>query len=300
MSDPNQGPASHLAPPESSEAIRLTSRPETAFVEGFVTKGPGLVYMELQDRLYVRTFSAISGQGSSVTVRGRLMRIDGQIVVFEFPYLNGAGVITPQIFDLAEGYLLDVSVQNNAGTPHAQVYVQVGLLRGNANSYALGTTLIAGNLTGTECLGWPFSRLETSTDGQGTIAEYTPSNPAAGADFSFTTDAASRCRVQLVGFLLTTSGTAATREVTLIVDDGTTIMGQFPASATQTASLAVQYTGSAAPYAPNTNAGVALVPLPPSLVLRGNFRIRSSTANLQSGDQYSAIRLLLEAWVDAQ
>jgi len=298
MDAPNQGPAAHLAPPVPTEPVEVHSAPEIALVEGFLTKGPGLVYMELSDRLLVRAWVPNYAGSTNCILRGRLMRTDGQVIVFEYPFVAPATGLTSYLFDLAEGYLLDVTVQAIAGYTRGRLWVQAGIARGTLANFSTSALLISDYLNGSEIVGWPWGTPRNSLDGQGDILAVQVSNPSAGADWVYTVTAGYRTRIRSVSFLLTTSASVATREVTLIIDDGAHIVGQFAATVTQAASLAIQYTGSAAPYAPVTQPAVANIPLPPDLVLPSTYRLRSSTAAIQAADQYSVIYVLQENYID--
>jgi len=298
MGTPNQGPAAHLAPPVPAEPNELFAGHDQSWLADLLSKGNTLVYIGVDDLLYLRTFSV--GSGITVTIRGRVLRKDGQITAFEFRQLINAGAAPfEKTFQLAEGFLLDlVAISQSAPLTRGLVFAQLGLARGNVATDQAVAILISDYLTSGGYLSWPFTTPRAFADGQGNPAQLSVGSPGAGADFAFSVGANNRLRVKSIAFTLTTSAAVATREVSLRLDNGVTVAGQFPASITQAASLAIEYTGSAAPYAPATNAALANIPLPPDLLLPAGYNLRSSTTNLQAADQFSAIALIVEQWVD--
>lgn len=263
-------------------------------------KGPGLVYIELQDRLLIKQFCS-PVQNAAVTVQGRIMRPDGQVVVFRTVGTTNPGAITNTYLDLCEGYLLDVVAWVPGGNlGHGAQFIQVCIARGFGATPDISAVLISGNLGGSRALGWPFSELMDSTDGQGYVDSVSAGNPAAGAEWVYTVPATVKQRIRSVFFTLTTAVAVATRIVTLVVDDGANIFGQFPATISQLASLTNTYTGSAAPNNSLVLVTQGMIALPPDLILPQLSRIRTVTTALQGADQYSTIRIERETWTDTQ
>lgn len=121
-----------------------------------------------------------------------------------------------------------------------------------------------------------------------------PANPAAGADITYTVPAGVTQQLQTVEFTLTTSATVANRQIILIIDDGTHELWRIIVPVTQAASLTYVYafggtTNDAAVRTVGANNEV-LSELP-AITLAAGYRIRTSTVNLQAGDQFSAIAI---------
>jgi len=298
MGTPNQGPAAHLAPPNPTETTELYAGHDQSWVADILSKGNTLVYIGLDDKLWLRAYSATFN--CTIIMRGRVLRADGQVTAFEFrqPFTAAAGN-QEFTYSLVQGFLLDLVVFRDVpGINRGQVFVQVGLARGGIVNDQGVAVLVSDYLAGGAYLSWPFGNIQPSCNGQGAIISQSQGNPSAGADFVYTVPTGVRQRVLSVVFTLTTSASVATREVSLIIDDSVNVLGEFNASASQAASLVTVYTGSAAPYAPTTNTLVVGIPLPPDVRLIPAWRLRSSTLNIQAADQYSAIRLLIEQWSD--
>jgi len=298
MGTPNQGPAAHLAPPNPTETTELYAGHDQSWIADILSKGNTLVYIGLDDKLWLRAFSATFN--CTIIMRGRVLRADGQVTAFEFrqPFTAAAGY-QEFTYSLVQGFLLDLVVFRDVpGIERGQVFVQVGLARGGIVNDQGVAVLVSDYLAGGAYLSWPFGNIEPSCQGQGALISQAQGNPAAGSDFIYTVPASVRQHVIAVYFTFVTSAAVATREVSIIIDDSANILGKFNASASQAASLTNVYTGSNAPYAPATNPTVVGIPLPPDLRLLANYRLRSSTAAIDAADQFSTIRLLIEQWSD--
>lgn len=121
--------------------------------------------------------------------------------------------------------------------------------------------------------------------------------PTAGADFVATCPGEAIWRVLGGRFVFTTSAAVANRLVSLILDDQTDSLLQTPAGAVQAAGAAQPY--SLFPGSPSASLAGApwLLPTPTDgLVMLPGHRLRSSTALIDVGDQYSAIKLYVEQY----
>jgi hypothetical protein len=287
---------------------KLGDTPEPEFVPlsdtnnslptGLDTKGNALVYVGLDDRLVLRVVTL--GNSAGVLIRGRVLRDDGQIQAFEFRQVfNGPAQPLEFYYLLVQGYLLDVVVlQIPTPTIWGTLYAQVGLARGLPATNQVVAMLCSGMLTNSRYLSWPWGVQASPLDGQGYPISQLVANPGAGAEWSFTVPGSIRQKVRGAHFTFTTSAVVATRDVTVVVDDGANVLGRFPASITQIASLANEYTVSAAPYSPATLATVGMIPFPPDMVMLQGWRIRTQTGALDVGDAYTNIRINLEQWFD--
>lgn len=256
--------------------------------------GPGLVYITLQDRLLV----SIANLNTATTPHAlslRIMRPDGVLVLMSFAPAAGNGSFSQSIFDLVEGFLLDATLTGASTGASTGAYGLVALFRGQ--SVANGVVehvLCKGYYNGTVPLCYPFSTQERTVPGQGIINSVQIANPPAGSAFSHTVGVGLRERVLSLSFLFTSAVAVATREVVIIVTDGVNTVGQFPANISQAASLAIQYTASAAPYGSAIIANEGQIALPPDLRLAAGFTLNGTAANIQAADQFSAIFMLTE------
>lgn len=119
--------------------------------------------------------------------------------------------------------------------------------------------------------------------------------PAVGTEWVQAAPGQGFWRVLGLRFVLITDANVANRAVSLILDDQTDSLIQIPAGAVQINGVTQPY--SLFPGSPSAALAGApwLLPSPTDgLVLMPGFRLRSSTAAIQVGDQYSAIRLYVE------
>lgn len=201
---------------------------------------------------------------------------------------------------LPEGYLLSVAVEiiaNTISTQKGQCYCQCRLVRGFIPITVSSTALFSGYLTQQRPLGWPGGPLESQVDGVGWVHTVQQANPAAGSDFIYTVPTGARQRLISMAAVLTTSATAGSRNVSIIVDDGTNTYWEHDLGA----SIPVSTTEIVTATTTNAPTGVVTTTqslvLPPTLVMPAGHRIRTSTANLSATDQWSAIWLAIEEWI---
>lgn len=270
----------------------------TTLNESWLLRGQGLTYITLQDRLFVSIANLNITQTPHVLSLRILRPSDGQIILMTFTPAAGNGAFASSIYDLVEGFLLDVSLSGASTGALTGAYGLVALARGSSVANAvIGQVLCKGYYNGTVPLAFPWSAHERTVQGQGVINSVQISNPAAGAAFIHTVNTGWRERILSLSFLFTTSSSVATRDVVITITDGTNTLGQFPANVSQAASLAIQYTASAAPFGSSLVANEGQIALPPDLRLAAGFTIGGTAANIQGTDQFSAIFMLTEQFL---
>jgi len=212
---------------------------------------------------------------------------------------------------LVEGWLISVNVYVNGNIQRGQNYIQLSLgsmiyTAANSNQLtapnAMPIMLIADALAGFQSISWPTCQPRQNTDGQGALTTYTPANPAAGADFTFTFSASYRVQVLSVYYQLVTSSGVANRASALTLATGSTNWTQSVASAVQAASITGTYnfmpgTGSAYSVAPSATTLVQVAPLA-ALIQSGQegSKVFSTTTNIQAGDQIQNIAIRCLYW----
>lgn len=123
----------------------------------------------------------------------------------------------------------------------------------------------------------------------------TVASPAVATEISIPAPGQGLWRVISLAFRLVTDANVANRAVQLFADDGTNVWWRASAAAVQAAGTTVDH-GAFAGAATSTLTGtVATLALPSEgLWLEPGWRLRTITANIQAGDQYSAIAALVE------
>lgn len=257
-------------------------------------QGPGIAYITLQDRLLV-TIGNLNSSQNPHTLTARILRPNGKVTLINLSPAAGNGVMVSSMFDLVEGFLLDMTLTQGANANNAIAYGTVSLARGQSAANAvIGQVLLKGYYNGFVPLAFPWSTHERTCQGQGVINSVQIANPAAGAAFNHVVPAGVRERILSLSFLFTSAVAVATRDVVITITDGADTLGQFPANISQAASLAIQYTASAAPYGSSIIVNEGQIALPPDLRLAAGFTLNGTAANIQAADQFSAIWMLTE------
>lgn len=251
-----------------------------------------------EDRLRVTTFNAAAGV--ELSIEGRFIGPAGRVQAFVERHVpNTDRTVASSTFGLGEGFLLGVQIRATAGTPRiGQCFALLEVVRGQTGAVIPLATLVQGYATDTQRLAWPGSPVLASADGPGVVRSVADADPAAGAESTVTVPANARWRLLTFRGELVTDATVANRTVTLIVDDGVTTLASVTASAAQTAGQTRQYQAYASGGAPRLDGTVFYLPIPPELLLMGGFRLRTSTAGLQAGDNYGAPQVLVEEWIE--
>ncbi|MBA7545412.1 hypothetical protein ES705_37780 [subsurface metagenome] len=131
----------------------------------------------------------------------------------------------------------------------------------------------------------------------GRILSITGTDPAAGAEISEIVPARRRWRFHGIRFTLITDVNVADRTVYLQISDGTNVLIFITHTQTQAASITRSYNFHPRPDAASTISTQISIPLP-YFTLGAGYGIITSTNNIQVGDQFSAIHLLAEEWID--
>lgn len=261
---------------------------------------PGAVYIQKEDRLLFTVLNA-SGGGGEVDISARILLETGDIIPFrsQFLFLSSSAPQTLAI-DLTEGFLLSIAIETpTINIVRGSLLCIVTLIRGVGGIAFTDAVLIQDYVTTTTKVGWPSGVIAQGKSGFGATNNITVAAPAAGAELSFGATLHTASMLHSIFFTLTTAVAAANREVTLVLDDGTTPITQIPSGFTQLASLSHSYC-FALGVTQFAGAQVLLhvAPVPPVQLFPG-WRIRTLTTNLQAADQYSAAKMFLEQWPEA-
>lgn len=265
---------------------------------------PSPLYIQQADRFF------LSGLNSDVNVaqlllNGRILRAsDGQVSPFNLAMnITSDRVVTRQMFDLTEGYLLGAKILGLGGTTRGRCYVSLDIARGQVANRTLYQQLIADYISRNHDATWPGGDYIHSIDGPGWAHRVAGATPAAGADVSETVPTNARYRLVSFRCQLNTSAAVANRQVRFVLDDGTTIFYSAYASNQQAANTIAVYEfvpgGPAAYSITGSSTSVdAQVPAPAGAPLFTGFRIRTVTDALQAADQFSIVSYEVEEWIE--
>lgn len=125
--------------------------------------------------------------------------------------------------------------------------------------------------------------------------------PAAGAEWSTTVPAGQVWKVKAILCQFVASSTVASRNVSIVMTDGTNLLVGAAVAGTYAASSNIYFSGfpgtvQQSASLGNSFGGHGLQTFPiPEIVLPAGSTIGSSTLALQTGDQWQAISLLIES-----
>lgn len=215
--------------------------------------------------------------------------------------LPSSGVTVSQKIPLAEGYLLALSVTSTAAT--AGQSFTTALLARASDGLAFppaAQVLLADYPTAGQASAWPGVFVKQSAANAGATSSVHITSPGPGAEWSFTFGPAARTRLHAASFVMTSSASAATRMVRLLIKDSSgNILSLLAPNASFTGSQIANYTYGLGCVALHSTIVVGnttdLMPLPVMDMLP-NWTVGTLTNNLDAGDQWSGITLTLETW----
>lgn len=254
---------------------------------------PVQAYITADTKLNISYACAVAGLTLQVTAR--ILLPDGTISLNSFSVTMLSDRSRNGIqYQLAEGFLLSLTMAPSSATGNYRVYAWARLQQGGAQVQLL----CAGYPTQGRFLTWPQPTLENEQEGTGAIVSVTGTLQAAGAEISETVPTNAMWELVSFHYGLTTSATVATRNTSLVIDDGTNVVWAGAQGAfTQAASLTYGYSHF---HGANTVTGQTVSEIgaiPWAIKLLAGFRIRTVTTALQAADQYTAPQYLVKEWL---
>jgi hypothetical protein len=260
---------------------------------------PSPLYVSVDDKLVVG--AASSQTNEVVTVNYRLLRAsDGVIVPGQFtvkPLATRAIQVQQQ--QLAEGFLLSVSVKAAVATTRGMTFIRVFLGAGAFGAGQPSYMLMADYVTTAMAPAHPNGRVLAPVEGPGLLYSVRAAHAPAGSNWLFTVPTNARWRVQSIQSQLVTAAAVANRAVSLVMSSPTDIIAIIAANTTQAASITEFYIwADGAPYQLDTRP-VDLQPLPRSVTLLAGFTVNAQVLNIQAADQWSDFAVIfVEEWLD--
>lgn len=269
---------------------------------GFANQGlqpPSDLFVSGSDALVLTSYN--SATGTSIHVRGILLRTDGVAVPFQFIQVpNADRSAKTTVIPLTEGFLLSAAVFLGSGSAkRGQCYVQLMVARGIETSQVLHRILTQGYVGTAINLTWPGNRLEQPTEGPGFMRAVTGTDRAAGVEILETVPTGARWSLHSMFAQLTTDATVANRIVRLALSDGVNFIVVTPGPANQTASTSWSYNWfKGAVYFTSPSIQNQSVPMPIAAVLLAGYAIQTTTVNIVAGDNWGAPELFVEEWIE--
>jgi hypothetical protein len=260
--------------------------------------GPSLYPLDGSERLRIWTAQSITTAFPVVTARilnraGRVQRLVRSIA-------QGAGnrAVNSIDFELGEGFLLDVTIRAAGTVIAGQIWALAELIVGLGGEKQTSVTLAQGYVTVNSPAWGPGGPSLGSLDGQGAIRSVAGTTPAAGAELSDTVPTGARWELIAIVATLTTSAVVANRTPVLLLDDGANVVWRVGSAQTQAASTTESYSFGQGTARSGTNPSAVVDILPNRGALLAGWRIRTLTAGIDVGDQYSAIRYWVREWLE--
>jgi hypothetical protein len=277
---------------------RVINGAESYPIIGAVPAAGRSIYVGPDDHLRITSFNSLAAV--TLAVEARVMCATGDVQACADRHVpNTDRTPASTLIRLREGWLLDWLVRATAAAPRVgQCFVVVELVRGFTGAVVPIAALGQGYVTDTSRFGGPGTPLLQSIDGRGVIRSITGTDPAAGAEVSETVPTNARWRLIAVQVTLVTDATVANRQPAIDLDDGALSFWRSGVGANQTASLTIRNNWGDAAGAFGSTGAPSNGLLPRDIQLVGGFRIRTSTTNLQAGDNYGAPQMLVEEWIE--
>lgn len=193
--------------------------------------------------------------------------------------------ITETVTKLDDFPILASIIDDNNSIEQGSVYAAI-LIRVNGRGIY---TLTQGLVYRGKGLSWPVAITENTVPDNGDITELTSSNPAAGAEISFTVPDNRVIKLLGVGFTLVAAAAAASRRVHLQITFPGGGLLDFFSNVDQIISETKNYTCAAVPGLLAQSAGSSIIiPIPDGLLLTQGAIISTDTDNINAGDNFSA------------
>lgn len=255
-------------------------------------------YPVTDDALLIRLYNSLAS--ATFKVVARVLTPAGVLRVVQ-QVLTTASDRTQQLtcVYLPAGQLLSAAVIATAQTPRrGQAWAIIAIESTLPTGVVFLTPLAQGYVTADSALLWPGGAYPDSVEGPGILRSVTGTNPAAGVEVIEAVPTDARWRIRALRASLVTDATVATRTVNIIIDDGATTLLNFPGVTTQTATLTRAYNVAEYGFQPAAVGTDIFFYIPFVIALFQGWRIRTSTTNIQAGDNWGAPQLEVEEWIE--
>lgn len=312
---PIQGQPAPLRP----EEYGIASIPDLLTFSFTGIAPPAGLYVQKDDILNLSCISSIVGELVHVSIR--FLRLDlplgGQPDSPRRRVPEPGSVVTGTIITIAqdvalptirtigsinlfpgEGFILSVNAFCVQSSTRGRTFARVGIFRAPIAVPQFTQVFISDYITNSYSTAWPSGTQRSPQEGPGFIHSVQVGNPAAGADWIFTAPATSRMRIASFNAVFTASAAVANRTVSIVIDDGVNTVWTDDLSAAITASQVINMSLTTLPVLTGSIVTTLHATLPPGLIMPGSFRMRTVTNSIQAGDQWSAIWLNVEEWLD--
>jgi hypothetical protein len=248
------------------------------------------------ESLFVNLASNVSGQFVQVTYRYLTPQNEikqGQVTIGP----TVAGSVLSQFVPFAEGWLISMAIRCTTAVANGQwTFAQLLQSATSNNSNSLHGLIWEGYVPLNTSTGWPGLPPKEITDGAGTLRSITGTTPGAGVEISETVPNFRRWTLVGLTIFLTSSAAAGNRNIAVVIDDGVNVLFQSQCLFNQIASTVPGYSAPIAQGSQPILAGPQSINLPLPYPMKAGFRLRTQTAGLLAGDQFTAPHYLVNEW----
>lgn len=259
---------------------------------------PSALYITGDDSLIVTAANSVAGQ--SLTIVAQELLPDGRVQPNQWTMtVPATRAAVTQLFPLAEGFLLNVSVTPTVvPTRRGQTWVSVGIRRGSLQGGVTLQQIIQDYVDTFTGAAWPYSTLHNSLEGRGYTQALVLGPGTPGAGFIVTVPAGANWQVNTLRAYFITTAAVATRQVQLNVDDGSNVFYQDMVEPTIAASSGLtvvwaRLLGTGQTTSINGSNTRSF----PDLRLLPGWRINLGLWSEQAGDVWNIVNLEVEEWL---
>lgn len=257
---------------------------------------PTNAYVNGNSLLLVQIWNA--APNATITIVAQILLPDGTLSLNAWPCAVTSDRTRNNFkFSLTEGFLISMSVLGAAANFANRTWVSVRLQNAPGGGVTLSEAFFQGYISFTQTLSWPPGNQENSADGPGAIVSVTGTLPGAGVEISETVPANVVWLLKSFTFQLTTSAAVANRIPHLIVDDGTHVLLDSPATSVLAAGATGRYVTGDDAFVQAATDGTQWMQFVADLRMMPGYRMRTVTTALQAGDQYTAPQYLVKEWL---
>lgn len=240
----------------------------------------------------------------NITMLVRVLQPGGLIQVEKFTYQHAvAGIPQTAYFIPGAGAILGLTVYEDVGTSFGNVWGQnfctVGVSRGQGAAATEVATLVQSYITKFFAANWPGLPSRSPLQGPGVVTYNDYGDGLLGSNFMLSINPGIRWRPFSVTFIFTTTAAVADRYVFITLKTGTHFNGTGVTPVKQPAGNSWRYTAFFGGVQVDQSViGVVCLAMPPNYQAAFQQTITLDAVNLQPNDQFTAIVLSGEQWID--
>lgn len=244
---------------------------------------------------FLRLNASSTDASATLQLNGRLLTVQGEIVPFNTTMsITGTGNQTAVPVPLVDGWIIGFDAFVSAGTiTDGEVVASVDVVQGSGTGLTRVMNLASGEITNTRSLGLgaylingPATTAVAPTLGVSSVDGLNPGDQA-----TWIVTAGQYWQIQGFTGQLVTSGTVATRRVSISINDGSNLVAFSSAEITQLLSLTRLYYANINTNPAATINNTSIVFVLPNILCGPSYQISTQVQNMQAGDQWSFNKL---------